>query len=282
MNLWGCLERRRTLWKVLEIVHHAQVNINVNRTKQEKKRNPPVCANGVALQARAWMQGGGINNPMPMWDRYGGRAHVKTSVEGEWGGMWRPGTAANAEAAHACVHGGSGRNGGEAAAGKRHLPACCQRRRREGGVAAANVGWGKQWGRSIVRANVRASSCLDVLAEGVIDTGNPWVFFIIPIPVPVHTPTCELATEDTVCEVRICMEVPTRAFSDPLALYKCKDNLIALSGALSLRMTGTVTELAAQTKAYLSANPDLQQDPRFSGFFQQGWYWQVDPISHAV
>ncbi|KAH9967567.1 hypothetical protein BC827DRAFT_1264361 [Russula dissimulans] len=35
-------------------------------------------------------------------------------------------------------------------------------------------------------------------------------------------------------------------------------------------MTGAVTELAAQTKAHLSANPDLQQDPRFSGLFQQG------------
>jgi hypothetical protein len=38
MNLWGCLERRRTLWKVPEIVHHVQINVNVNRTKQEKKR----------------------------------------------------------------------------------------------------------------------------------------------------------------------------------------------------------------------------------------------------
>jgi hypothetical protein len=72
---------------------------------------------------------------MPMWDRYGGRAHVKTSVEGEWGGMWRPGTAANAEAAHACVHGGSGRNGGEAAAGKR-----CGECRRTGVQACGHAG----------------------------------------------------------------------------------------------------------------------------------------------
>jgi hypothetical protein len=49
MNLWGCLERRRTLWKVLEIVHHAQVNINVNRTKQEKKRKSVLAGHGMVI-----------------------------------------------------------------------------------------------------------------------------------------------------------------------------------------------------------------------------------------
>ncbi|KAH9955506.1 hypothetical protein BC827DRAFT_1271720 [Russula dissimulans] len=55
------------------------------------------------------------------------------------------------------------------------------------------------------------------------------------------------ATEDTAHEVRICVEVATRTFADPLASYKRKDDLIVLSGALGLRMTGTVAELAAQT-----------------------------------
>jgi hypothetical protein len=56
---------------------------------------------------------------------------------------------------------------------------------------------------------------------------------------------------------------------DPLSSYKRKDDLVTLCGALGLKMTGTVNELATQLKSHLSTHPELQQNPRFSGLFSQ-------------
>ena len=65
-------------------------------------------------------------------------------------------------------------------------------------------------------------------------------------------------------------------FSDPLSSYKRKDDLVALCGALGLKMTGTVVELVTQLKSHLAAHPEIQQDPRFSGLFLQNRRRRVD------
>ena len=76
------------------------------------------------------------------------------------------------------------------------------------------------------------------------------------------------ATEDAKCEARIRLEIATRTFSgasllyhptfsffslalaEPLSSYKCKDDLLSLSGALGLKATKlvTVAELVANVK----------------------------------
>jgi hypothetical protein len=68
----------------------------------------------------------------------------------------------------------------------------------------------------------------------------------------------------------LCFSLWHPLIPNDLASYKLKDDLIELSGALGLQMTGTVVELTAQIKKHLSANLDTQQDLRFSGLFQQG------------
>jgi hypothetical protein len=72
-------------------------------------------------------------------------------------------------------------------------------------------------------------------------------------------------------------------FSDPLSSYKRKDDLIALSGALDLKTTGTVSELTSQLKAHVSEHPELQHNPRFSGLFLHGRRRRVDggPVDTA-
>jgi hypothetical protein len=52
-----------------------------------------------------------------------------------------------------------------------------------------------------------------------------------------------------------------------LSSYKRKDDLIALSGALGLKMTGTVRQLTNQVKSHIIAHPEIQHDARFLGSF---------------
>jgi hypothetical protein len=59
----------------------------------------------------------------------------------------------------------------------------------------------------------------------------------------------------------------THTFPEPLSSYKWKDDLIALSGALGLKASGTITELSAQLRAHLAMHPDIQHNPCFSGLF---------------
>lgn len=65
-------------------------------------------------------------------------------------------------------------------------------------------------------------------------------------------------------------------FTDPLSSYKRKDDLIALCGALGLKMTGTVPELLTELKSHFSSHPEIQQNPRFSGLFLQNRRRRVD------
>jgi len=76
----------------------------------------------------------------------------------------------------------------------------------------------------------------------------------------------------------LCTNIMHHAF-----LIKHKDDLLALSGVLGLQVTKTVTvtELVANIKSHLTENPEIQQDPRFSGLFQQGRWWQAEPMSHT-
>ena len=56
-------------------------------------------------------------------------------------------------------------------------------------------------------------------------------------------------------------------FVDPLSSYKRKDDLVALSGALSLKTAATIHELITQIKSHLNAHPKVQQNAHFSGLF---------------
>jgi hypothetical protein len=93
----------------------------------------------------------------------------------------------------------------------------------------------------------------------------------------------EKATEEALREARIQEEIRTRTFAgesntfftiqhltrlpEPLSSYKRKDDLIALSGALGLKTSGTINELTGQLRAHLAAHPEIEHDARFSGIF---------------
>jgi len=61
-------------------------------------------------------------------------------------------------------------------------------------------------------------------------------------------------------------------FPEPLSFYKRKDDLVALSGVLSLKTSGTVSELSTQLKVHLSVHSEIQQNSRFSGLFLTHWH----------
>ena len=67
-----------------------------------------------------------------------------------------------------------------------------------------------------------------------------------------------------------------------MSSYKRKDDLVALSGALGLKTTGTVSELATQLRSHLSAHPEIQHIPRFSGLFLQNRRRRVDHVDTNV
>jgi len=67
--------------------------------------------------------------------------------------------------------------------------------------------------------------------------------------------------------LRINEEVRNWVFNCPLASYKRKDDLVALAGALSLPMEGTVAELVKVIKDHLTDNPTWENEPQFSGLF---------------
>ncbi len=97
------------------------------------------------------------------------------------------------------------------------------------------------------------------------------------------------ATEEALCEAHIQEEIQSRSFSsksssdlytfhfnsncfvDPLSSYKWKDDLVALSGALGLKITGTVHKLLMQIKSHLNVHPEIQQNAHFSGLFLPSW-----------
>ena len=72
---------------------------------------------------------------------------------------------------------------------------------------------------------------------------------------------------DTTRTLRINQEILSRVFGYPLASYKWKDDLVALAGALTLPMEGTIVELTKVIKDHLAENPSRTNEPRFSGLF---------------
>jgi len=54
---------------------------------------------------------------------------------------------------------------------------------------------------------------------------------------------------------------------EPLSSFKWKDDLVALSGALGLKTSGTINELTLQLKTHLTAHPEIEHNPCFSGIF---------------
>jgi len=54
---------------------------------------------------------------------------------------------------------------------------------------------------------------------------------------------------------------------EPLSSFKWKDNLIALSGALGLKTSGTINKLTLWLKTHLTTHPEIEHNPSFSGIF---------------
>jgi len=91
------------------------------------------------------------------------------------------------------------------------------------------------------------------------------------------------ATKEALREVRIQEEIRTRIFTgesnpfftirhltqipEPLSSFKWKDDLIALSGTLGLKMSGTINELTSWLKTHLTTHPEIEHNPHFSGIF---------------
>jgi hypothetical protein len=73
--------------------------------------------------------------------------------------------------------------------------------------------------------------------------------------------------DDSARTLRINHEIGSRIFDCPLTSYKRKDDLIALAGALSLPIEGTVAELTKAIKDHLAENPTRVNESRFSGLF---------------
>lgn len=73
--------------------------------------------------------------------------------------------------------------------------------------------------------------------------------------------------DDMARTLRINEEIRNRVFDCPLTSYKRKDDLVALAGALSLPMDGTVVGLVKVIKEHLDENPTLANEPRFKGLF---------------
>ena len=73
--------------------------------------------------------------------------------------------------------------------------------------------------------------------------------------------------DDSARTLRINHEIESRVFDCPLTSYKRKDDLIALAGALSLPIEGTVAELTKAIKVHLAENPTRANESRFSGLF---------------
>ena len=65
-------------------------------------------------------------------------------------------------------------------------------------------------------------------------------------------------------------------FVDPLLSYKRKDDLVALSGALGLKITGTIHELITQVKSHIDAHPKIQHNDHFSALFLPSQRCQVE------
>jgi len=91
------------------------------------------------------------------------------------------------------------------------------------------------------------------------------------------------ATKEALREVRIQEEIRMRIFTgelnpfftirhltqipEPLSSFKRKDNLVALSGALGLKTSGTINKLTSRLKTHLTTHPEIEHNPRFSGIF---------------
>ena len=60
-------------------------------------------------------------------------------------------------------------------------------------------------------------------------------------------------------------------FVDPISLYKQKDDLVALSDVLGLKIAATIDKLIMQIKSHLNAHSKVQQNAYFSGLFLLTW-----------
>lgn len=66
---------------------------------------------------------------------------------------------------------------------------------------------------------------------------------------------------------RIVDAATSRVYDLPLHSYKLKEDLVGLARALKIIETGTNSNLTERIKKHLLDNPDLTDDPRFSGLF---------------
>ncbi|KAG1732276.1 hypothetical protein EDB19DRAFT_1912112 [Suillus lakei] len=60
-------------------------------------------------------------------------------------------------------------------------------------------------------------------------------------------------------------DIKIKVFNGSLSSYKYKDDLITITGALSLPRDGTMNELTARIKEHLAGNSDCASQPRFAG-----------------
>jgi hypothetical protein len=66
---------------------------------------------------------------------------------------------------------------------------------------------------------------------------------------------------------RIVEAASSKVYDMPFNSYKLKEDLVGLTRALQIVDTGTVAELTERIKAHLLENPNLANNPRFSGLF---------------
>ena len=69
------------------------------------------------------------------------------------------------------------------------------------------------------------------------------------------------------CDRQITEAASSKVYDMSLNSYKLKEDLVGLACALQIVDKGTIAELAERIKAHLLENPNLADNPRFSGLF---------------
>ena len=67
---------------------------------------------------------------------------------------------------------------------------------------------------------------------------------------------------------RITQDAASKVFDHTLTSYKRKDELLSIAGALQISDKGTISELLGRIRQHMELNPELRENPRFTGLFQ--------------
>ena len=72
------------------------------------------------------------------------------------------------------------------------------------------------------------------------------------------------------CGMLKLLKISSKQFNKPLVSYKCKNELVTITGALNILATGTNLELFSQIKDHFMVNPQLKQINHFAGLCNVG------------